>query len=86
MCGYTTGKKDDPQIQTLYVECKSVTASSDSKLVIDYESFNGILDDYDPQANRVTGTLELELDGSEKVEMFMDITDIQKASKSENAA
>lgn len=62
MRGYTTGKKDDPTTQTLYVECKGVTASPDSKLVIDYESFNGILDDYDPQANRVTDTLELNLD------------------------
>jgi hypothetical protein len=62
MRGYTTGTKNDPQIQTLYVECKGVTASSGSKLAINYESFNGILDDYDPGANKVAGTLELNLD------------------------
>jgi hypothetical protein len=60
--GYTTGENDDPQVQTLYVECKGVTVSAGSKLAINYESFNGILDDYDPEMNRVEGTLELNLD------------------------
>lgn len=60
--GYTTGTKNDPQIQPLYVECKDVTESAGSKLTINYESFNGILDDYDPLANKVNGTLELDLD------------------------
>jgi hypothetical protein len=60
--GYTTGETDDPQVQTLYVECKGVTASTGSNLVINYESFNGILDDYDPEMNKVEGTLELNLD------------------------
>jgi hypothetical protein len=62
MRGYTTGKKDDPQVQSLYVECKDVTASAGSKLAVNYESFNGILDDYDPEAKRVEGILELSLD------------------------
>jgi len=60
--GYTTGPEDAPQIQTLYVECKDAIASSGSTLSIHYESFNGILDDYDPEANKSEGVLELNLD------------------------
>lgn len=32
--GYTTGERDDPQVQLLYVECKGVTASSGSDGII----------------------------------------------------
>jgi hypothetical protein len=60
--GYTTGNKEDLKTQTLYVECKGVAASAGSKLSIDYVSFTGILDDYDPEANKTEGVLELSLD------------------------
>lgn len=60
--GYTTGKKANPQLQTLYVECKGASASTGSTLAINYESFNGILDDYDPELNKFEGVLELNLD------------------------
>lgn len=60
--GYTTGPEDAPQIQTLYVQCKGAVASSGSTLSIHYESFNGILDDYDPEANKSEGVMELNLD------------------------
>lgn len=62
MRGYTTGAVDDPEIQPLYVECKGADSSPGSKLSIQYESFNGILDDYDPEANKNEGVLELNLD------------------------
>ncbi|HJS18989.1 MAG TPA: hypothetical protein VJ785_09570 [Anaerolineales bacterium] len=62
MQGYTVEESDEVKTQPLYVECKGATASDGSRLTIDFESFEGILDDYDPQANRTEGTLELELD------------------------
>ena len=62
MRGYSTGTLEAPETQTLYVECKGAAAAPGSKLSIDYESFNGILDDYDPEADMVEGVLELNLD------------------------
>jgi hypothetical protein len=44
------------------VECKGATAAAGSKLSIDYVSFGGILDDYSPDANKLEGVLELNLD------------------------
>lgn len=62
MRGYTTGNKAAPETQLLYVECKGVQAESGAKLVIDYVSFQGELDDYKPDENEATGKLELNLD------------------------
>lgn len=62
MKGYTIEENDEITTQPLYVECKGAAAAAGMKLAIDYESFGGILDDYDPEANEATGTLELELD------------------------
>jgi len=60
--GYTVNDGGELKTQPLYVECKGVEASAGSTLSIYYESFNGILDDYDPEANKVEGVLELNLD------------------------
>lgn len=60
--GYTVNDGGELKTQLLYVECKGVEALAGSSLSISYESFNGILDDYDPEANMVEGTLELNLD------------------------
>jgi hypothetical protein len=65
MRGYTTGKKPAELTQPLYVECKGVEAASGGKLSIPYVSFQGILDDYSPDANKVNGTLEINLDAVE---------------------
>ena len=62
MRGYSTGDVAAPQVQTLYVECKGAASSPGSTLTIPYESFTGILDDYDPEANKTEGVLELNLD------------------------
>ncbi len=62
MRGYTTGKETELASQLLYVECKGVTVAAGSKLSIEYVSFGGELDDYDPEANKTEGTLELNLD------------------------
>lgn len=60
--GFTTGKKDALETQLLYVECSGAASAAGSKLTIDYVSFTGILDDYDPEANKSEGVLELNLD------------------------
>ena len=62
MRGYIAEENDQLGTQLLYVECKGATATAGSKLSIEYVSFGGILDDYDPEANKTEGTLELNLD------------------------
>lgn len=62
MRGYTVMQDDAQETQLLYVECQGVTAAAGSTLAIDYISYNGILDDYAPDANSKEGTLELNLD------------------------
>jgi hypothetical protein len=60
--GFTVNEEGELETQNLYVECAGASASAGSKLLIDYVSFNGILDDYDPEANKTEGVLELNLD------------------------
>jgi len=62
MRGFTTGKKTDPLIQLLYVECGGANVSSGSTLSIEYISFEGELDEYNPEENGTEGKLELNLD------------------------
>lgn len=57
--GYTT---DEGTPQLLYVECEGAVAAAGSKLSIEYVRFDGILDDYAPEANKTEGVLELNLD------------------------
>lgn len=59
MRGFTT---TDQKTQPLFVECEGAPAGAGAKLTINYVSFGGILDDYDPEANKSDGVLELELD------------------------
>jgi hypothetical protein len=62
MRGYTTNDEGEIITQLLYVECAGAKAETGSRLSIEYASFNGILDDYDPEANKKDGVLELSLD------------------------
>lgn len=62
MRGYTVKKDGGQETQLLYVECEGDTVAPGSSLSIDYVSYNGILDDYAPDANSAEGTLELNLD------------------------
>jgi hypothetical protein len=62
MRGYTAQENGELVTQPLFVECKGATFSPGSKLTINYVAFSGILDDYDPEANKSQGTLELSLD------------------------
>jgi hypothetical protein len=62
MRGYTVLNAGEPETQLLYVECKGATADAGSKLSIDYVSFSGDMYDYEPEANKAEGVLELNLD------------------------
>jgi hypothetical protein len=62
MRGYIAGENTELKTQPLYVECKGAVSVAGSTLSIDYESFGGILDDYDPEANKTEGTLKLNLE------------------------
>lgn len=62
MRGYTFKEDGEVKTQPLYVECKGVTDAAGATLAINYVSFNGILDDYEPEANKVEGVLEVNLD------------------------
>jgi len=62
MRGYTSEQEGALETQFLYVECKGADIVAGSTLSMEYVSFTGILDDYDPEANKVEGTLELNLD------------------------
>lgn len=60
--GFTVDEEGELKTQMLYVECKGASAGAGSTLSIDYVSFTGILDDYDAEANKTEGVLELNLD------------------------
>ncbi len=60
--GYQTGDMTNPDTQMVYVECKGAEAAPGSKLIIDYVSYGGILDDYAPDLNATEGTMEVDLD------------------------
>jgi len=62
MRGYTDLKDGKPETQLLYVECKGASAEAGSKLALGYVSFSGDLYDYEPEANKAEGVLELNLD------------------------
>jgi hypothetical protein len=62
MRGYTVEENNEIRTQPLFVECKGVTEAAGSQLSIAYEGFQGILDNYEPEANKIEGTLELNLD------------------------
>ena len=62
MRGFMTGKKTDPKIQPIYVECKGAAATPGSKLSFDYSYVTGEYNYYDQAANKVDGKIELNLD------------------------
>lgn len=64
MRGYTTAENGALDPQTLYVECDQSVDTAGAQLTIDYISFQGELDYYVEveEANKVEGTLELNLD------------------------
>jgi hypothetical protein len=69
MRGYMSGTKANPEVQHLYVECANIEGASGAKLTIDYEYFNGDLDYYHQEDNKLTGKAEVDLD-----EIITDLT------------
>ena len=61
MRGFMTGKKTDPKIQPIYVECRGVAATPGSKLSFDYSYVTGEYNYYDQAANKADGKIELNL-------------------------
>jgi hypothetical protein len=62
MRGYTVRQESTVEVQPLYVECAGAGAAAGAALTIDYVNFNGVLDDYDPEANQQEGVFQLNLD------------------------
>ena len=63
MRGYMTGKKAEPEIQLIYVECKGVEEiTPGSKLSMDISYVTGELNYFEQEANQVNQKLEINLD------------------------
>lgn len=62
MRGYTAGTKAKPQTQLIYVECKGAQAAPGAKLSMDYSYVTGMLNYFEQEANKASGTLVLNLD------------------------
>lgn len=62
MRGYTIKNGGQQEVQLLYVECEEAVDTAGASLSIEYVSYNGILDDYAPEAKSFEGALELKLD------------------------
>jgi len=62
MRGYTTGEVDAYNIQQLFVECAGVQSPEGSVLSVEYKSYQGERDDYEPENNEVEGSLKINLD------------------------
>lgn len=63
MRGYMTGKKAEPEIQLIYVECKGVEEiTPGSKLSMDISYVTGELNYFEQEANQVNQKLEIDLD------------------------
>jgi hypothetical protein len=61
MRGFSTRVDGNLQTQLLYVECENATLLPGSKLTINYLTYSGILDDYEPDRNEFAGVLEIDL-------------------------
>jgi hypothetical protein len=62
MRGFVGGAKDEPVTQLIYVECAGAEAASEAELSINYVYFTGQYNYYEPEANKGTGILEINLD------------------------
>ncbi len=62
MRGFIGGTKAEPKVQLIYVECKGAEAASGSKLSFEYTYVTGQYNYYEPEANKASGKMELNLD------------------------
>ncbi len=61
MKGYTSGTKDKPTTQLIFVECAGVSKAAGQKLEIDYSYITGPFNYYVP-SQKSNGTMKLDLD------------------------
>ena len=62
MRGFIGGTKAEPVTQLIYVECAGAETGPEAKLSINYVYFTGQYNYYEPEANKGSGTLEINLD------------------------
>ncbi len=62
MRGFIGGTKAEPKVQLVYVECKGATPTPGAQLAINYVYFTGQYNYYEPEANKATGVLKVNLD------------------------
>lgn len=62
MCGFQSGKKSEPVMQMICVECPKAQISPGSKLSIAYSYVTGKYNYYEKDTNKVEATLEVDLD------------------------
>lgn len=62
MRGFTAGTPAAPKTQLLYVECKGAQAAPGATLSFDYTYVIGQYNYYEPEANKASGKIELNLD------------------------
>jgi len=62
MRGFIGGTKAEPKTQFIYVECKGAEAAPESKLSFEYTYVTGQYNYYEPEANKASGKVDLNLD------------------------
>jgi hypothetical protein len=62
MRGYTVGTKAQPKTQLIYVECKGAQAAAGETLSIDYSYVTGMLNYFEQDAHKASGTMVVNLD------------------------
>jgi hypothetical protein len=62
MRGYTAGTKALPKTQLIYVECQGAQPAPGETLTLDYSYVTGMLNYFEQDANKASGTLILNLD------------------------
>lgn len=62
MRGYVAGKKLEPRVQPIRVECKGAQAGPGAKLLVEYIYVTGQYNYYNRTKNQAAGTFQVELD------------------------
>jgi hypothetical protein len=64
MRGYMTEQNGEAQVQLLFVECAGIESSDGGTLTIQYKSYQGERNDYEPDKNEVAGKMVIDLDNA----------------------
>jgi hypothetical protein len=62
MRAFIAGKKLEPRVQPIAVECKGVKRAAGAKLLVPYSYVTGMYNYYEQEKNKVEAVMELELD------------------------